>query len=73
VPKRKTSESKLGQAMNLRITDQEAPTPSGLLPDGVEEPDYVLRGNKVKCRRDGRTFSTRAMYVNHFKKRHLGE
>jgi hypothetical protein len=60
-----------GKLPNLQDTRQEAPTPSGLLPEGVEEPKYVLRGNKVQCPVEGRTFSTRAMYVNHFEKRHM--
>ena len=38
-----------GILSNLPTTSQEAPAPSGLLPIGVEEPQYVLRKNKVKC------------------------
>lgn len=60
-----------GELPRLQDTSQEAPIPSGLLPEGVEEPKYILRGNKVKCPVEGRVFSTRAMYVSHYQDRHL--
>ena len=59
-----------GILSNLPTTSQEAPAPSGLLPIGVEEPQYVLRKNKVKCPLCGATFATRAKYVNHYQGRH---
>lgn len=40
------------------------------LPDGVAEPEYVLKGNKVRCTRCGVKLSTRAKYIAHFRARH---
>lgn len=42
-----------------------------LLPDHVAEPEYIARGNKVKCCWCGAKYKTRAKYVSHFKKRHM--
>lgn len=64
------SRPKYGTPPNLRIIDQDAPRPSGLMPEGVDEPDYVLRGNKVKCLRCGTALKTRAKYVAHFLRSH---
>lgn len=68
--KRKTFESRLGQALSQPTFNQGDREPSGLYPEGVEEPDYRLRGNKVICPACGRDFSTRLMYTNHYIDRH---
>lgn len=44
---------------------------SGILPDHVAEPIYILRGNKVRCSWCGATYKTRKKYTDHFEKRHL--
>ena len=43
---------------------------AGLIPDGVEEPEFVLRGNKLRCRRCGEKLSTREKYINHYRRHH---
>jgi len=42
----------------------------GLLPAGVDEPEFILRGNKLRCVRCGTTTKTRAKYIAHFQRRH---
>lgn len=44
---------------------------SPLLPDSVPEPEYVIRGNRVKCTWCGAKLKTRVKYVNHFIRRHM--
>lgn len=43
------------------------------LTEGMPEPQYIIRGNRVRCKFCGATFKTRAKYVAHFSKRHLNE
>lgn len=43
---------------------------AGLIPDDVEEPTFVLRGNKLKCPVCGDTSSTRQKYIAHYRRRH---
>lgn len=43
---------------------------AGLIPDDVEEPTFVLRGNKLKCPVCGDTSSTRRKYIDHYRRRH---
>lgn len=44
-------------------------------PDGkvVPDPEYVIRGNKVKCTYCGLKLKTRMAYVSHFMRRHMNE
>lgn len=41
-----------------------------LLPDGVPEPSYEIRRNKVRCNWCGALHKTRAKYVRHYKSKH---
>lgn len=43
---------------------------TGLLPWGVDEPEFILRGNKLRCTKCGTDSSSRAKYVRHFLRRH---
>lgn len=43
-----------------------------LLPANVPEPEYVARGNKVKCLWCGTSFKTRRKYIAHYNRRHSG-
>lgn len=46
-------------------------TVGSLLPDHVAEPEYLARGNKVRCCWCGKKYNTRAKYVNHFQRSHM--
>jgi len=41
-----------------------------LLPDGVPDPQYIAKGNKVRCMWCGATYKTRAKYVSHWHRSH---
>ena len=43
-----------------------------LLPANVPEPEYVARGNKVKCLWCGARYKTRRKYTDHYIRRHRG-
>lgn len=41
-----------------------------LLPVHVPEPEYIAKGNKVKCLWCGARFKTRRKYIAHYNRRH---
>lgn len=43
-----------------------------LMPEGVAEPQYLIRRNRVRCTWCGATRKTRAKYIAHFERRHNG-
>lgn len=52
---------------------QQSGTPmadAGLIPEDVDEPEFVIRGNKLRCRRCGDKYSTREKYINHYRRSH---
>lgn len=43
------------------------------LTEGMPEPEYVIRGNRVRCKYCGAMFKTRAKYISHFSNRHRND
>jgi len=43
---------------------------AGLIPADVDEPEFVLHGNKLRCTRCGEKCSTREKYINHYRRHH---
>lgn len=41
--------------------------------DQVPEPEWVIRGNRVKCTYCGLPLKTTAKYIAHFRKRHMND
>lgn len=52
------------------VENQPTISPEDLIPINVPEPEYIIRGNKVKCPWCPHKFKTRTKYISHFVRSH---